>query len=133
MIVKLGPDQTSEKSISLHVHAYLAPTLKCGWMTCDKQTIAEPTELPEFLIKVAFLLSSQSHLANPVSKLPGAGRVVRCCWVNFQCRGVLLIWIRVGQGPTALVIGAVGGLFGSFFSRLSFLFSFSLSLGDSPI
>ena len=25
------------------------------------------------------------------------------------------------------------GLFGHFFSRLSFLFSFSLSLGDSPI
>ena len=24
------------------------------------------------------------------------GRVVRWCWVNFQCRGVLLIWIIVG-------------------------------------
>ena len=108
------------------------------------------------------------------------------------------IWIRVGQGPTALVVGADGGcldiftliypvlssfslswetaryrlrgwsggakvlgklsvpgrptslddsraraycacsrcgwgLFGHFFSRLSFLFSFSLSLGDGPI
>ena len=42
---------------------------------------------------------------------------------NFQCRGVLLIWIRVGQGPTALAVGA-GGLFGYFFS---------LSLGDGPI
>ena len=30
-------------------------------------------------------------------------------WVNFQCRGVLLIWIRVGQGPTALAVGAGGG------------------------
>ena len=28
------------------------------------------------------------------------------CWVNFQCRGVLLIWIIVGQGPIALVVGA---------------------------
>ena len=28
------------------------------------------------------------------------GQVVRWCWVNFQCRGVLLIWVRVGQGPT---------------------------------
>ena len=27
---------------------------------------------------------------------------VRWCWVNFQYRGVLLIWIIVGQGPTAL-------------------------------
>ena len=25
-----------------------------------------------------------------------------------QCRGVLLIWIRVGQGPTALAVGAGG-------------------------
>ena len=29
--------------------------------------------------------------------------------------GVLLIWIRVAQGPTALAVGA-GGLFGHFFS-----------------
>ena len=35
--------------------------------------------------------------------------MVRRCWVNFQCRGVLLIWIVVGQGPTALAVGAGGG------------------------
>ena len=56
----------------------------------------------------------------------GGGWVVRWCLVNFQCRGVLLIWIRVGQGPTDLAVGA-GGLFGYFFSRLSFHSSFSLS------
>ena len=28
---------------------------------------------------------------------------------DFQCRGVLLIWITVGQGPTALTVGAGGG------------------------
>ena len=39
----------------------------------------------------------------------GEGRVVRWCLVNFQYRGVLLIWVRVGQGPTALAVGAVGG------------------------
>ena len=43
------------------------------------------------------------------------------------------IWIRVGQGPTALAVGAGGGWFGHFFSRLSFLSSFSRSLGDGPI
>ena len=59
--------------------------------------------------------------------------MVRWCWVKFQCRGVILILIKVGQGPTALAVGAGGGLFGRFFSRLSFLFSFSLSLGDGPI
>ena len=60
--------------------------------------------------------------------------MVRWCWINFQCRGVLLIWNRVGQRPIALAIGAGGGggVFGHFFSRLSFLFSFSLSLGDGP-
>ena len=61
------------------------------------------------------------------------GRVERRLWVNFQCRGVLLVWIIVGQGPIALAVGAGGGLFGHFFSHLSFLFSFSLSLGDGPI
>ena len=63
----------------------------------------------------------------------GGGRVVRWCWVNFQCRGVLLIWIIEGQGPIALAVGADGGWFGLFFSRLLFLSSFSLSLGDGPI
>ena len=34
--------------------------------------------------------------------------MVRWFWVNFQCQGVILIWIRVGQGPTALAVGAGG-------------------------
>ena len=63
----------------------------------------------------------------------GGGRVVRGCLVNFQCWGVLLIWIIEGQGPVVLAVGADGGCFGIFFSRLSLLFSFSLSLGDGPI
>ena len=52
--------------------------------------------------------------------------MVRWFWANFQCRGVLLIWIIVGQGPTALIVGS-GGAFGHFFSHLSFLSSFSHS------
>ena len=43
------------------------------------------------------------------------------------------VWIIVGQGPIALAVGAGGGLFGHFYSLLSFLISFSLSLGDGPI
>ena len=44
------------------------------------------------------------------------------------------IWITVGQGPTALVVGAGGGCLDIYFcSHLSFLSSFSLSLGDGPI
>ena len=47
---------------------------------------------------------------------------MRWCWINFQCRGVLLIWIKVGQGPTALAVGA-GRVVWTFFS-LIYLFSF---------
>ena len=46
--------------------------------------------------------------------------MVRWCWVNFQCRGILLIWILVGQGPTALAVDE-GGVVWTFFSNLSFL------------
>ena len=34
------------------------------------------------------------------------GQVVQWCWVNIQCRGVPLIWIKVGQGPNALKVDA---------------------------
>ena len=40
--------------------------------------------------------------------------MVRWCWVNFQFRGVLLIWIIVGQGPSAHEVGA-GGVVRTFF------------------
>ena len=49
------------------------------------------------------------------------GRVVRWSCVNFQCRGVLLVWIRVGQGPTALAVGAGGGCLDIF----TLIYSFS--------
>ena len=44
-----------------------------------------------------------------------------------------IIWITVGQGPTALVVGAGGGCLDVFTLIYSFLSSFSLSLGDGPI
>ena len=43
------------------------------------------------------------------------------------------IWITVGQGPTALAVGAGGCYLDIFYSPLSFLSSFFLSLGDGPI
>ena len=51
--------------------------------------------------------------------------------VNFQCWGVLLFWIIVGQGHIALAVGAGGGCLDIF--SLIYHFSFSLSLGDGPI
>ena len=47
--------------------------------------------------------------------------MVRLCWVNFQRRGVLL-WIRVGQGPTELAVGAGRDCSDIFVSCVSFLF-----------
>ena len=47
-------------------------------------------------------------------------------------RGVLLIWMAVGQGRAYSTCSRCGcGLFGHFFSHLSLLFSFSLSLSLS--
>ena len=40
------------------------------------------------------------------------------------------LWMIVGQGPIALAVGAGGVVWICF---LSYLFSFSLSLGDGPI
>ena len=34
-------------------------------------------------------LVSQTKFHGLLSDFPGGGRVVRWCWVNFQCRGVL--------------------------------------------
>ena len=35
--------------------------------------------------------------------------MVRWCWVNFKCRGVLQTAIILGQGPIALAVGAGAG------------------------
>ena len=43
------------------------------------------------------------------------------------------IWITVGQGPTALTVGAGGSCLDILYSPLSFLSSFSLSMRDGPI
>ena len=43
------------------------------------------------------------------------------------------IWITVGQGPIAHVVGAGGGCLDIFTLIYLFLFSFSLFLGDGPI
>ena len=78
-----------------------------------------------------FFIESPGHLSE--SKLlvifaerRKGGRVVRWLWVNFQCRGDVLIWIIVGQGPIALAVGAGRGCLDIFsLVCLSFLY-FSL-------
>ena len=72
-----------------------------------------------FAIPSATLERGRSGSAIVLGKLPVPGRPTA--------------WMIVGQGPIALAVGAGGGLFGHFYSPLSFLSSFSLSLGDGPI
>ena len=49
--------------------------------------------------------------------------------MNFQCRGVLLIWLIVGQGPTALAVGA-GGVSLDIFTFIYLFSPLSTSLYD---
>ena len=70
----------------------------------------------------------QRERESPKSSREGGGRVVRWCLEStcIQSRSVLLIWIIVGQGSIPLAVGAGGVCLHIFFSRLSFLFCFSL-------
>ena len=38
-----------------------------------------------------------------------SGQMVRWYWANF--RGILLVWIKVGQGPATFAVGSNGGCF----------------------
>ena len=57
--------------------------------------------------------------------------MVRGCWVNIQCRGVLLISNIVGQDHTALEVGGGGVVWTFFLSSIIFIF-FSPSLWERP-
>ena len=48
--------------------------------------------------------------------------MVRRCWVNLSCRGVLLLWVIVGKGPIVLAAGAGAGCLDIF--SLIYHFSF---------
>ena len=53
---------------------------------------------------------------------------------KFPVQGRPTIWTIVGQSPIVLAVGAGGGCLDIFIlPPLSFLSSFSLSLGDGPI
>ena len=61
---------------------------------------------------------------------------MRLSWVNFKCRGVLQFgWWYICRARVYCACSRCGwGLFGHFYSPLSFLLSsLSLSLGDGPI
>ena len=77
------------------------------------------TAIMSFLTKMQY---PEEDIQSSLREEVGRGWVVRWCWVNFHCRGVLLIRRIVGQGPTALVVGAGGGCLDIF--SLIYHFSF---------
>ena len=104
-----------------------------GWTFFSPLNTKQPTNLHNSGSLAVFKVTGrdQGHYKGPslhtvtflVSYLLRYFGVVRRCWVNFQCRGVLLIWITVGQGPIVLAVGA-GGVCLDIFSliyRFSFL------------
>ena len=87
---------------------------------------------PSFYVPLVYMIFSQLFYVPLCIQLGGrGGRVMRRCWVDFQCQGVLLIWIIVGQGPIALVVGAGGGCLD--FLSLVCLFSFLSPTLEAPI
>ena len=81
-----------------------------------------PYKRYKYYLQVFRLKAVVSKWLRRCTKEGGGGRVERRCLVNFQCRGVLLVWMIVGQGPIVLAVGAGGGCLDIF--SLAYLFSF---------
>ena len=64
---------------------------------------------------------SQQHYIMTFSQNAWGGGSQAMVLDDFQCQGVILIWIIVGQGPTVLAVGAGSGCFYIFLSSITFL------------
>ena len=111
--------------ILLYLFSFLSPSV---WETaryrlkyCLKGPLNQKQQQQYMFHFFRFIVFSRRYM------IEGGGRVVRRCWVNFQCWGVLLIWIIVGQGPIALAVGAGGGCLDIFLSSITSLFFLPLS------
>ena len=74
---------------------------------------------------------AQAHLNLRCSHMQYSGRLGRAMVLgSFQCRGILLLWHMVGQGPAVLAagVGRVGCFFIFFISSVLFSFSNASSL-----
>ena len=87
--------------------------------TQDHLTTRPP---PSKYTRYNYLIAAKDTCTADIYDAVGGGRVVRWCSVNFQYLGVLLIWIKVGQGPTALTVGAGGGFLDIFSLVCHFFF-----------
>ena len=110
----------------------------------SKLFIPITTKSDTFLLSIVLLLACMvdrarltgapeiSYDLHVSSRTKGGGRVVRWSLVNFQCRDVVQFGYSRARACCACPISG-WGLFGHFYSPLSFLFSFSLSSGDGSI
>ena len=72
---------------------------------------------------------AKGYVGPPSQIIGGGGGLAYAYGVNFQCRGVLQIWIIVRQGPIVFAVGA-GGVVWTFFSLIYHFFFLSPSLWD---
>ena len=91
--------------------------------------LPRPTSALRLPSSVMPILEINSKLQNAQRGWSGGAMVLG----KLPVPGRPTIWITVGQGPTALVVGAGGGCLDIFTLIYPFLSSFSLSLGDGPI
>ena len=90
-----------------------------GRSVADLLSLYSSEQYSVHLLRISF---SSVRYFSDLYLIVWGGRVVRWYWVSFQCRGLLLIWSRVGQGPTALAVGPGWGCFDIF--SLVYHFSF---------
>ena len=117
-----GYEQTPEKEKSvINNHIFHNATRFAVNVNKDQERLSTYFWLPK--------LHKEPYKArfNANSSSCRGGWVERWCWVNFQCRGVLLISLIVGQGPTALAVGAGGVVWTFFLSSIISLFFLPLS------
>ena len=93
--------------------------------TCITSIKGEITQR-EIRGEISFLYATHRHDLFYITEgwSGGAGQTSRA--------GPFTIWIKVGQGPAALAVGAGGGCL-DIFSLVYLFSSFSPSLGDGPI
>ena len=96
---------------------------RLGGLSLPRKSVVRLTDRPDMTLDV--YRGCKTTMQQQQQPMPIG--VARWCWVNFHCWGILLAWIRVGQGPTALAVGAGGGCLGIFLSSIISLSFFPLS------
>ena len=102
---------------------------RCGWCCLDIFSLVYPFSFLSPSLWETARYRLKYCLKGPLSPKTTNQPTKRWCWMKFRCRGVLLIWVRVGQVPAALAVDAGGGCL-DIFSLVHHFFSFSLSRAD---